>query len=159
VVSETNNVYALNGANGSVVWMKNVGTPVPLSSMPCGNIDPFGITGTPVIDIATRTLYLDAMVTPNGGTTKQHLVFALSIDDGTTKAGWPVDMAAKVQVNNTTFTAAPQSQRGALAFLNGTLYVPFGGLYGDCGNYHGWLVAISTTNPTQVQAWATSAHA
>jgi hypothetical protein len=158
VVSETNNVYALNGANGSVVWMKNLGTPVPLSMMPCGNIDPYGITGTPVIDLATRTLYLDAMVTPDGGTTKQHHVFALSIDDGTTKTGWPVDMGTKAVSGTTTFNAAPQSQRSALAFLNGTLYVSFGGLYGDCGTYHGWLVAISTTNPTQVQAWATAAH-
>jgi hypothetical protein len=157
VVSELDNVYAFDGDTGAVSWMKNLGAPVPLAMMPCGNIDPYGITGTPVIDPATRTLYVGAMVTPDGGTTKQHLVFALSIDDGTVKAGWPVDVALKAKSGSTTFNAAPQSQRGALALLDGTLYVPYGGLYGDCGNYHGWIVAISTTDPTQVQAWATSA--
>ena len=35
------------------------------------------------------------MTTPDAGTTKRHLVFAMSIDDGSMKAGWPVDVAAK----------------------------------------------------------------
>ena len=117
------------------------------------------MTGTPVIDLASRTLYLGAMTTPDAGTTKRHLVFAMSIDDGSMKAGWPVDVAAKAGSGGTAFTAAPQSQRGALAILGDRLYVPYGGLYGDCGNYHGWVVAIALGDPTQVQAWATTARA
>ena len=117
--------------------------------MPCGNIDPYGVTGTPVIDLGSRTLYVDAMTTPDGGTTKRHLVFAMSIDDGSMKAGWPVDVAAKAGSGGTAFTSAPQSQRGALAILGDRLYVPYGGLYGDCGNYHGWVVAIALGDPTQ----------
>ena len=39
-VTESNNVYALDAANGSVIWQRNVGAPVPLSSLPCGDIDP-----------------------------------------------------------------------------------------------------------------------
>ena len=156
VATEWNNVYALDAVTGSRVWLRNLGAPVPLADMPCGNIDPFGVTGTPVIDLASRTLFVDAMTTPDGGTTKKHLIFALSLDDGLTRAGWPIDVAAKVKSGGTTFNSAPQSQRGALALLNGTLYVPYGGLYGDCGSYHGWLVAVSISDPTQIQAWATS---
>jgi hypothetical protein len=36
--------------------------------------------------------------------------------------------------------------------------VSYGGLYGDCGTYHGWVVAVSVADPTQVQAWATPAR-
>ena len=34
-----------------------------------------------------------------------------------------------------------EQQRGALAVANGYVYVPFGGLYGDCGNYVGYVTA------------------
>jgi len=159
VATQSNNVYALNAVSGAQVWIRSLGTPVPMSAMPCGNIDPYGVTGTPVIDFASRTLFVDAMTTPNSGTTKQHQVFALSIDDGTIKTGWPVDMGTTVHSGTTTFNVAPQSQRGALAIVKGTLYVPFGGLYGDCGTYHGWLVAIPISTPSQVQSWATTAEA
>ena len=45
-VTESNNVYALDATTGTVVWQRNVGTPVPLSHLGCGNIDPVGITST-----------------------------------------------------------------------------------------------------------------
>ncbi len=35
-----------------------------------------------------------------------------------------------------------QQERGALAIGSGRVYIPFGGLYGDCGNYHGYVVAV-----------------
>jgi hypothetical protein len=165
VATESDTVIAFDAASGAQVWMRSLGTPVPLAKMPCGNIDPYGVTGTPVIDLASRTLFVDAFVTPDGGATKQHQVFALSIDDGSIKSGWPVDMTTTAKsgstgsTGSTTFEAAPQSQRGALAIVNGTLFIPFGGLYGDCGNYRGWLVAIPLAAPTQVQAWATAARA
>src|SRR5439155_18341560 len=63
--TESNNVYALDAVNGSVIWHQNVGTPVPLNNLPCGNINPMGITGTPVIDLGSRSLFLDAMTTPD----------------------------------------------------------------------------------------------
>src|SRR5262249_17046664 len=131
--------------------------PVPLSMLPCGNVDPNGVTATPVIDFATRTLYLSAEVLTGGADT--HAIFALSIDDGSIKPGWPVDMAATAKSGPTKFNPNPQGSRGALALLDGTLYVPFGGRFGDCGDYHGWVVAISTTDPTHVKAWATPAPA
>jgi hypothetical protein len=156
VATEQDNVYALDATTGAQVWVKSLGSPVPRANLACGNIDPYGVTGTPVIDFASRTLFVDAMTTPDGGTTTKHLIFALSIDDGSIKTGWPVDVEAKLTNGTTVFYSSSQSQRGALAVLDGTLYVPYGGFYGDCGSYHGWLVAVSISNPSQVQAWATS---
>ena len=47
---------------GSLGGVINLGRPVQLSTQPCGNIDPLGITGTPVIEESTQTVYLEAMV-------------------------------------------------------------------------------------------------
>ena len=91
VATEQNLVLAIDASDGSWIWTNNLGTPMPLAQLPCGNIDPFGITGTPVIDAASRTIYLDAMITSDGGATQKHLIFALSLDDGSILPGWPVD--------------------------------------------------------------------
>ena len=156
-VTEENNVVALNEATGTAVWTRNLGTPVPLSQLPCGDIDPLGITGTPIIDPASRTLFLDAMVTPDNGITKKHLIFALSLDDGSTLSGWPVDVSATVTFSGMAFDSSVQNQRGALASMNGVVYVPYGGHAGDCGNYHGWLVGVPVTSSAAPKAWATGA--
>jgi len=154
-VTEQDKVYALDATSGATVWSRTLGTPVALGNLPCGNIDPLGITGTPIVDAASRTLYLDAMTTPDGGTTKRHLIFALSVDDGSTRPGWPVDVSATARAGGGAFESAVQNQRGALALLGGVLYVPYGGHFGDCGNERGWVVGVSTSNPSQVTAWAT----
>jgi len=157
-VTESNNVYALDAGTGGVIWQRNVGTPVSLSSLPCGDIDPLGITGTPVVDLATRTLVFDAMTTPNGGTTKRHLLYALNVDTGTTNAGWPVDVNATAKFGTNVFNSTTQNQRSALALMQGTVYVTYGGHAGDCGTYFGWLVSVPLNNPTNVMAWATTAR-
>ena len=59
-VTESNNVYALNATTGTVIWQRNLG-PAVTSGLPCGNINPLGITGTPVVDLASRSLFLDAI--------------------------------------------------------------------------------------------------
>src|SRR5215469_15854508 len=51
-VTESNNVYALNATTGAVIWQRtDIGPPVT-SGLLCGNINPVGITGTPVVDLA-----------------------------------------------------------------------------------------------------------
>ena len=157
-VTEQNRVYAVDASSGAVVWQRSLGAPVPLRALPCGNIDPLGITGTPVIDPASRTLFLDALTTPDAGRTKKHLIAALSIDDGSTRSGWPVDVSATVQAGAVRFDSAVQNQRGALALLGGMVYVPYGGHFGDCGDYHGWVVGVPIDRPTAPSAWATRAQ-
>src|SRR5436305_13350875 len=82
-VTESNNVYALDAMDGSVIWERNMGDPVPEGDLTChGNLDPVGITGTPIIDLASRGLFFNAMITPDGGNTKKHLIFSLNVDTG-----------------------------------------------------------------------------
>src|ERR1044071_6211496 len=80
VATESDNVYALDAVDGSVIWQRNVGTPVSAGSLPCGDIDPLGITGTPIVDLASRSLFFDAMTTPDNGVTKRHLIYSLNVD-------------------------------------------------------------------------------
>ena len=155
-VTESNNVYALNAVNGSIIWQRNVGTPVP-SASPGSNIVPRGITGTPVVDLASRSLFFDATITP-GGTTQKHFIFSLNVDTGATNPGWPVDVDATAAYNGTVFNSYVENQRGALGVVNGILYVPYSGHWCDCPlSYHGWLVGIPINNPSNVIAWATTA--
>jgi hypothetical protein len=63
VATENDSVYSLDPANGSVLWRQHLGTPVRLSTLPCGNIDPLGITGTPAFDPATG--WWKSMVVPS----------------------------------------------------------------------------------------------
>src|SRR5205823_883392 len=91
VVTENDVVQAFDATTGKERWKGVVGRPVPSSSLPCGNISPLGITGTPVIDPATEAIYFDAAVErPNG---PRHEVFGLSLKDGAVLSGWPIDVA------------------------------------------------------------------
>jgi outer membrane protein assembly factor BamB len=138
-VTESNNVYALDAVDGTIIWQRNVGPPVPANDLNCTKFDPMGITGTPIVDLASRALFLDAMTTPDGGTTKQHLILSLNVDTGDINPGWPVDVEATAQYNGITFTAAIQQQRPALCIVGNILYVGYGSM-GDCSLWHGWLV-------------------
>src|SRR5262249_19144933 len=107
-----------------------------------------------------RIIYFDGMTAVadgDGGSVNKHLVYALDADTGAPRPGWPVDVSATARSGTLAFDSTDQNQRGALALLGGTLYIPYGGFGGDCGGYDGWVVGISTDDPTRVTAWATRA--
>src|SRR5437660_660507 len=139
-VTESNNVYALNATTGLPIWSRtDIGPPVP--STPCGGFNPTGITGTPVVDLASRRLFFDALI---DGVTKKHFIYSLNVDTGATNPGWPVDVNATAMYNGIIFNSLVQEERGALAVVYGIVYVPYSGWNGDCGSYHGWVVGVQT---------------
>jgi outer membrane protein assembly factor BamB len=153
--TESDLIYALDADTGRVVWRTVLGNPVPGSALPCGNIDPLGITGTPVIDASRGAVYLDAMVDDGGK--PRHLFYGLRLSDGRVLPGFPIDIAAGLDAWGVRFDPAAQNQRGALAVLNGRIFVPFGGHWGDCSDYHGVVVALTIDRPQVTAAWATRA--
>jgi hypothetical protein len=148
-----NDVYALDETTGAIVWMRNVGSSPQQSGAGCGSINPIGIESTPVIDGASRTIYVGAAI--GTASITRHEVHALSVDDGSEKSGWPVDVSTVPASGGTTFTPQPQNQRSALSLVGGTVYVAYGGHVGDCGPYHGWVVGIKAANPSTIGGWAT----
>lgn len=156
VATEENQVYALDAATGAVAWKTALGAPVPRAALPCGNIDPLGITGTPVIEARSQALYVNALVSEQDG--PKHRIFALSLKDGATLPGWPIDVEAALKTSGKSFRSSVQNQRGALTIVEGTLYIPYGGHFGDCGDYRGWVVAVALEPPHAVRAWSTRAR-
>jgi hypothetical protein len=152
-VTESNNVYALNATTGTVIWSRtDIGAPV--QNTPCGGFFPTGITGTPVVDLASRRLFFDALI--NGSPIK-HFIFSLNVDTGVTTPNWPVDVNATAVYNTIPFVSLAQEERGGLALVNGIVYVSYSGYDGDCGTYHGWVVGVDINNSSNVHAWATTA--
>ena len=154
VATEAGTVYALDESTGAVVWQRNVGTAATKTGAGCGNISPIGITGTPAIDLGTRLIVFDAAIANSSGAIATHSIFALSIDTG--NIVWTVDVSTLTGTGGTAFSPQPQNQRGAVLMLNGIAYVPFGGHYGDCGTYHGWVVGVPLSG-TGAKAWSTTA--
>lgn len=150
VATENNSVYALDPVSGAVQWGQHLGAPVPQAQLPCGNIDPVGITGTPVIDTATGILYTIGLVWAPGNRASIHYqLFALNLNNGgkllwqrtITPGGLPP------------FDPIVQGQRGALALNAGAIYIPFGGRSGDCGDYRGWVVGAPVNGTSRLLAY------
>jgi len=127
--TENDSVYGLDQATGQVAWRTHVGTPVPLASLPCGNIDPLGITGTPVYDQASGLVY--AVAETSG---YHHVLVGISVRDGS--------LLLERDIPTPDGQPRYDQQRPGLSIQGGRVYVAFGGLYGDCGPYRGSVVGI-----------------
>ena len=132
VATESDTVYSLDPTTGSITWHQHLGTPVALSSLPCGDIDPLGITSTPVYDPATGSVFVVAEVSG-----PKHTLFALDASSGAVRWSRSVDLPGH--------DPSTHQQRAALALGNGYVYIGFGGLAGDCGQYQGEVVGVPTT--------------
>ncbi len=135
--TETNRVVALNPADGSVVWSRSLGPPLTDvdAIAGCGNIDPLGITSTPVIDAGSGTVYVVAEVDEEG--VVHHQLEGLALTSGAVVSSENVDPPLPAGER-----AVNLLQRASLALAGGRVYVSFGGNVGDCGSYHGWVVGV-----------------
>ena len=131
VATENNSLYSLNADTGQVEWQTNIGNPATRSELPCGNIDPLGITGTPVYDSASGLVFAVAEVSG-----PMHLLVGVDAHTGEIKMRRSADVVG--------MEPAPHQQRAALALSQGMVYIAYGGLFGDCGNYQGTVIASRT---------------
>jgi outer membrane protein assembly factor BamB len=147
--TEGNQVYGLNARNGNRRWKTGLGTPQPLSGLPCGNIDPLGITGTPAYDASTGSVFVVAET--KGG---HHTLWALNATNGNRR--WHVSLDVLPNRNR-----KAEQERSAVLVANGRVVVSFGGLAGDCDNYVGYVTSTSVhgTGPTYHYAVPTAREA
>ena len=130
VATENDTVYAFDQAYRHV-WSRHLGQPSPAEQRQCGDIDPLGITGTPIYH--DGTVYLVAEL---GGSVR-HQLFALDLATGDTRWARGVDLPG--------VSARDMQQRGALAITHGRVWVPYGAQAGDCGAYKGRVVGVPLT--------------
>ncbi len=155
VATSSDAVYAFDadtngGANASPLWHTSLLT----NSAPAGTYSSNGgVLGTPVIDLASKTMYL--VSTELQGTVPIFRFHALDITSGAEKFGGPILVQASVpgtgsgSVNGVlAFNAAYEGQRPGLLFLNGVIYVGFGSI-ADQGPWHGWLFSYGVNPTTQ----------
>ena len=173
VATEHDSVFAFDADGGPgntcvqywKVSLLNGGTPVnPQDTQETGDIsEEIGITGTPVIDISSKTLYVVSK-TREGSTYHQRL-HALNLADGSEKFNGPVDITPAITVpgnadtgdssvgctspaNTVPFCPLRENQRSGLALSNGIVYVAWAS-HGDIQPYHGWIMGFTASNLSQ----------
>ncbi len=149
IATENDTLYALNANTGAIAWSSHLGTPANslVSPYACNGHGPdikptIGITGTPVIDPTSGTLYVAALISNDG-----YLLFAYNANTG--QQLWYSTITAP------NFSYLPQEQRGALALANGLVYVAFGGYSWNCFSPgpSGWVIAMSATGGGEQYAY------
>jgi hypothetical protein len=174
VATQHNSVFAFDADTNSTpctpLWQANLmdsahgglagESPVP-SSAPGylvgyggGDIAPeVGVTGTPVIDPSSNTLYVvSKSVIPSGPSFYQRL-HAIDLLTGNEKFSGPVTIAATYPGigdggTTTTFVARGELQRCGLALVNGVVYIAWAS-HEDTPPYYGWVIGYNAANLSQ----------
>jgi hypothetical protein len=138
VATEADRIYGLNATTGAVLWKTRLGTPYTITT--CPDLVPhIGITGTPVYDPSTGTVYAMGLIHETRwnwhlfglNVTTGHIIFKRRI------AGHPTND------RHLTFRALPEAQRPGLLLLNGWVYAAFAS-HCDHGRYTGYVAGVNT---------------
>ncbi len=164
IATVNNTVYAYDADNGTLYWKVNYtqpgmnppnGSQVTSPWCPSGGGVPTnnGISGTPVIDSAAKTIYFVAQSFQS--TSFYQYLHAVNITTGGEKAGSPVLITGSMpgsgdgSVNNViSFNALHGNQRQALTLVNGTVYVTYSSQC-DWNPYHGWIFGYDSQTLAQ----------
>jgi len=136
VTTLADRVFAVSTQTGKTQWFRTLGTPYVAPSGVCGNVGPpTGVVSTPVIDEARGELFVvGALGVGSAHATPVHHLFGLSLRTGAVLLNRVIDPPGQ--------QVAYLLQRSGLALDHGRVLVGFGGNYGDCGTYHGWLESV-----------------
>jgi hypothetical protein len=162
VATEMDSVYAFDAdANPCVqLWHRSL---IPSGSQPIATpnfdipnapiVPSIGITGTPVIDVSSNTLYVAAATETMGeSSTYNERLYALDL-----ATGQPTIQPNGIQFSTPASQGAPfsskvENQRTGLLLDNGNVFVAFGS-YESQDDYHGWLLEYDASTLTQTGAF------
>jgi hypothetical protein len=148
IATQHDSVYAFNadGKMTSPIWKRNfLGTnitTVPRTSTNLISVE-IGITGTPVIDSSSKTLYVAATTIESG--VMKHKLHALNLTTGAEKYGGPVTISGSYA--GVAFAPSRHLQRPALLLVNGEVIICFGS-HGDSLPYQGWMFGYGVSGGT-----------
>ena len=171
LATQNDSVYAFDadGLSSTPLWQDSFINPsqgiTPVSCwsnghriMACSVYPIYGITGTPVIDSTTNTMYLVARTQENGEYFQR--LHALDITTGAEKLGGPVVIEAAVPGTGlgsvggmVPFSKEQDIQRAGLLLLNGIIYI------GWAGAKHGWIMTYNAATLEQVEAFTPTPNA
>ena len=123
-----------------------------------GDISPeVGVTGTPVIDPTTNTLYVVSKSYVTSGPTFFQRLHAIDLTTGKEKLSGPVSIAATYPGSGdggmiTTFVAQEENQRPGLALVNGIVYIAWAS-HEDLTPFYGWIIGYNASNLTQASVY------
>jgi hypothetical protein len=159
IATEHDSVYAFDadGRRSAPLWQVtfingNQGiTTVSTKNSPCKSIQPeVGITSTPVVDLSTNTLYVEAATSQSG--LESQKLHALDITTGAEKFGGPTLIQATASSVDFDPTLI---QRTGLLLANGVVYLGFASLC-DPHPYHGWIIGYQAGTLQQTSAFVTT---
>ena len=153
VVTEHDNVYALDSATGAVLWQVSTLSNGETTSDThgCGQVSPeIGITSTPVID-RTRgpngAIYVVAMSKDSGGSYFQRL-YAFDVTSGAQLFGGPHTITASYpgagdhsSGGNVLFDPGQYKERAGLLMIGGNIYTTWAS-HCDFRPYTGWIMSF-----------------
>lgn len=167
IASQHNSVYAFdadstNGPGSGLLWQTNLGVSAVTPTLEFGGrygpytdiTNEVGITGTPVIDLSSGTLFVDAFT--HEATNYIHRLHALNITNGAEHPFSPAVVAASCPGNGVgsiggrvIFNSKQQIQRSALTLAGGVLYVCYSG-FADSDPFHGWILGFDPVTLQQL---------
>ena len=178
IATEHDSVYAFDadsngGSNASPLWKITLldsahgaasgATTVPNGDLSTGDINPeVGITGTPVIDTSSNTMYVVGKTKESGNYVQR--LHALDLTTGAEKSGSPVTLAAQVSGNGNGSSGGIlkwdpkwENNRAGLLLLNGIVYLGFAA-HGDNGPWHGWILAYNAASLQQTSVFCSTSN-
>jgi hypothetical protein len=169
VATENNTIYAFDAdKQGPPLWSRNL-TPAGETLQTADDysntrVPQIGITGTPVIDASTHTIYaVAATKTLSTPTVFHQRLHAIGIGTGKERPNSPVDIQAKFPgtggtqdgSGNVVFDPLTHFNRTALLLFANNVYIAFGS-HEDVGIYQGWVIAYDKTSLAQTAVINTS---
>ena len=178
MATQNDSVYAFDADAKPCVqyWKKSfLGTGIttvpPADVIETGDINTkIGITGTPVIDFATSTLYVVAKTKETVGTGCSvgspcyfQRLHALDVATGAERFNGPANISSAITIpgsgdtgdstcpsttGNVPFCPLRQNQRPGLLLSNGKVYIAWAS-HGDNQPYHGWVIGYNAANLAQ----------
>ena len=166
VATEHDSLYAIDADAGTIYWQISLipaggATPNSITDLNCKDMLPeHGITGTPVIDTSTGTIYMITISKVNGAFIQQ--LHAIDVSTSLEKFGAPVNVTATVpgtaaEGTGTTVSFNPmlQNQRPGLLLENGHVVIGWGSTC-DISPWHGWVISYNATTLAQDGVFNTS---
>jgi len=148
VATENDWIYGLNAATGAIEWSRQLGASWPSSAENCSDLEPnVGVTGTPVYNPATGTVYMVSQEVPTGNSVynPEFFMHAINPQTGAERPGWPVPIqGSPANDPGRPFNPFTELQRPGLLMLGGSVYAAFGS-HCDFSPYAGYVAGVNTS--------------